>query len=128
MARYRGLYVTVLRPIISFVAIMWTCSIGFAQDPAADSAAAPRIDLSAAQKQAIYQSVTKTQKNDPQPTGFRVAVGATVPGSITLAPVPSTIPTLMPQTSGLEVGRVEGQVILVDPKKKQVLSVITQEP
>jgi hypothetical protein len=34
----------------------------------------------------------------------------------------------MPQTRGLEVGRVEGQVMLVDPKSKQVLSVIAQEP
>jgi hypothetical protein len=116
------------RLIIPLAALMFTCGLGLAQDPAADSAAAPPIELSAAQKQAIYQSVTKTQKNDPQPTGFRVAVGATVPGSITLAPVPSTIAELMPQTRGLEVGRVEGQVMLVDPKSKQVLSVIAQEP
>jgi hypothetical protein len=117
----------VSRPIISLAALMYTCGVGLAQDPAADSAAAPRIELSAAQKQAIYQSITTTQKNDPEPTGFRVAVGATVPGSIALAPMPSTIAELMPQTRGLEVGRVEGQVMLVDPKSKQILSVIAQE-
>jgi hypothetical protein len=116
------------RLIISLAALMFTCSMGLAQDPAADSAAAPRIELSAAQKQTIYESVTKTQKNNPEPTGFRAAVGATVPVSIALAPVPETIAKLMPQTRGLEVGRVEGQVMLVDPKSKQVLSVIAQEP
>jgi hypothetical protein len=56
-----------------------------------------------------------------------MAVGATVPGSIALAPMPSTTAELMPQTRGLEVGRVEDQVMLVDPKSKQILSVIAQE-
>jgi hypothetical protein len=42
--------------------------------------------------------------------------------------VPATIIDLMPQTKGLEVARVEGQVILVNPTDKQVLSVIAQEP
>jgi hypothetical protein len=65
--------------------------------------------------------------NDPEPTGFRVAVGATVPGSIALAPMPSTTAEMMPQTRGLEVGRVEGQATLVDPKSKQIPSVIAQE-
>jgi hypothetical protein len=116
------------RLIIPLTALMFTCSMGLAQDPAADSAAAPRIDLSTAQKQTIYESVTKTQKNNPEPTGFRAAVGAIVPALIALVPVPDTIAKLMPQTRGLEVGRVEGQVMLVDPKSKQVLSVIAQEP
>jgi hypothetical protein len=87
-----------------------------------------RIQLSAAQMQTIYQSITKTHKNDPAPTGFRAAVGASVPKSITLTPMPSSVEELIPQTKGLEVARVEGQVMLVDPTSKQVLSVVTQEP
>jgi hypothetical protein len=101
---------------------------GLAQTPAQDSASAPRVQLSTAQMQAIYQSITKTQKNDAAPTGFRAAVGATVPESVTLMPMPSAVAELIPQTNGLEVARVEGQVILVDPKSKQVLSVVTPEP
>ena len=82
------------RLIIPLTALMFTCTMGLAQDPAADSAAAPRIELSTAQKQTIYESVTKTQKNNPEPTGFRAAVGATVPASIALVPVPDTIAKL----------------------------------
>jgi hypothetical protein len=77
----------------------------------------------AAQKQTICESVTKTQKNNPEPTGFRAAVGATVPPSIALVPAPDTIAKLMPQTRGLEVGRVEGQVMLLRSEKQ-----IAQEP
>jgi hypothetical protein len=101
---------------------------GFAQTPAQDSAKESPIQLSAAQMQTIYQSITKTHKNDPAPTGFRAAVGSTVPKSVTLTPMPSSVEELIPQTKGLEVARVEGQVMLVDPTSKQVLSVVTQEP
>jgi hypothetical protein len=104
------------------------CAEGVAQTPAQDSASAPRVQLSTAQIQAIYQSITKTQKNDAAPTGFRAAVGATVPESVTLMPIPTLVAELIPQTKGLEVARVEGQVILVDPRNKQVLSVVTPEP
>ena len=109
-------------------ASLMICAASLAQTPAQDSAAAPRVHLSTAQIQTIYQSITKTQKNDAAPTGFRAAVGATVPESVTLVPVPNSVAELIPQTKGLEVARVEGQVMLVDPSSKQVLSVVTQQP
>jgi hypothetical protein len=100
---------------------------GLAQTPAQDSAAGPSVRLSEAQMQTIYQSITKTQKNDPAPTGFRAAVGTIVPGSITVMPVPGSVAELIPQTKGFDVARVEGQVMLVDPKSREVLSVVTQQ-
>jgi hypothetical protein len=70
----------------------------------------------------------QTQKNNTEPTGFRAAVGAAVPEAIELAPVPATIANLMPQTKGLESTMVEGQVVLVEPKSKQIVAVIVSEP
>ena len=116
------------RLVIPVIALSLSCGLGLAQTPALDSAAAPHLELSAAQKQTIYQSVTKTQKNNAAPTGFRAAVGAPVPDSIELAPVPATIADLMPQTKGLKVAQVEGQVVLIDPNSKQVVTVIVPEP
>ena len=116
------------RLVHSAAALALLCGAAVAQTPAEDSAAAPRLELSTPQKQTIYQSIAQTQKNAAAPTGFRAAVGAVVPPSVELAPVPATIIDLMPQTKGLEVARVEGQVILVNPTDKQVLSVIAQEP
>ena|SRR5258708_7917001 len=116
------------RLVIPVIALSLSCGLGLAQTPALDSAAAPRLELSAAQKQTIYQSIAKTQKNNAAPTGFRAAIGAPVPDSIALAPVPATIADLMPQTKGLAVARVEGEVMLVDPGSKQVLTVIVPEP
>jgi hypothetical protein len=48
--------------------------------------------------------------------------------SVPLMPMPTSVAELIPQTKGLEVARVEGEVILVDPRSKQVLSVVTPEP
>ena len=100
----------------------------FAQTPTLDSGDAPYIDLTAAQRQTVYQSISKTQKNNAAPTGFRATVGALVPNGVGLAPVPATIADLMPQTKGLESAMVEGQVMLVDPVGKNVVAVIAQEP
>ena len=96
----------------------------FAQTPALDAGVAPHINLTAAQKQTVYQSIRKTQKNNAAPIGFRATIGAIVPAAITLTPVPETLANLMPETKGLETGLVEGEVVLVDPKSKQVVAVV----
>ncbi len=114
-------------PLVVVSSILIEAS-SLAQTPAQDSAAGPRVRLSEAQMQTIYQSITKTQKNDPAPTGFRAAVGTIVPEPITVMPVPSSVAELIPQTKGLDVARVEGQVMLVDPNSREVVSVVTQQP
>jgi hypothetical protein len=116
------------RLFVPIVALSLSCGAAAAQTPALDGAVAPRVALSAAQKQTIYQSISRTQKNNAAPTGFRAAIGAPMPEAVMLAPVPATIANLMPQTKGLEATMVEGQVMLVDPASKQVLAVIVKEP
>ena len=99
-----------------------------AQTPRLDSGALTHLDFTTAQKQTVYQSIAKTQKNNAAPVGFRAAVGTLVPSSVDLAPVPATIAELIPQTKGLEAALVEGEVILVDPQGKKVIAVITPQP
>jgi hypothetical protein len=98
-----------------------------AQTPAADSAAGPALEHSAAQKQTIYQSVSTTQKNNPAPPGFRATIGAQVPDVIELQPISKTLASLIPQTADHDVAMVEKQVVLVDPKTKRVVAVVSQE-
>src|SRR5262245_22187804 len=53
-----------------------------------DSATKARtLELTPAERLAIYQSITQTHKNNAAPVGFRVAVGAQVPDSIELKPL-----------------------------------------
>jgi len=98
-----------------------------AQTPATDSGSGAGVDFTTAQKQTIYQSIAKTQKNNAAPVGFRAAVGAIVPSGVTLTPVPKAVAELIPQTEGFETALVEGEVILVDPQAKKVIAVIAPQ-
>lgn len=117
------------RMMFSVCLAAWACSgaIAWAQTPAQDAAVGPRITLTTAQRQTIYQSISSTQKNHAAPTGFRVSVGGTVPPGIALAPVPDTLTALMPQVGGFETAMIEKQVVLVDPQNRQVAVVIKGE-
>ncbi len=108
----------VVRLVAPFVVICFATGAMFAQTPALDSASGRKVDLTVAQKQILYQSISNTQKNNAAPTGFRATVGAQVPGGVALVPVPAAIADIMPQTKGLETAMVEGQVLLVEPRRQ----------
>lgn len=117
-------------PIIAaclLIAVAALSSAG-AQNPVQDSAAAPMLELSTAQRQTVFQSISKTQKNHAAPTGFRVSIGARVPDVIALAPMPDTLATLIPAARGYVVAMVEKQVMIVDGRTRQVLAVVTEVP
>lgn len=93
----------------------------------ADPAKVPAVELSPAQRQTIFQSVSNTGKNNAAPNGFRVAVGESVPNGVELTPVSNTISTLIPATDGLEVAMIEKQVVLVEPKSKKIVAVVVHD-
>jgi len=94
-----------------------------------DSATTTRaLELTPAERLAIYQSVTQTHKNNAAPIGFRATVGARVPDSVELKPLSDTLAKLVPQARDFSIGMVEKEVILVDPGTRQVVAVVTQEP
>jgi hypothetical protein len=112
------------------LAILFAATAGAAAQtqPMAPEATAPALELSAAQKQTIYQSVSsRSQKNNAAPPGFRAAVGMHVPETIELVAMPDTLATVIPAVKGYEVAMVEKQVVVVDPKSKVVVAVVTQE-
>jgi hypothetical protein len=110
--------------IVLAIALCWLMGVAAAQTHGTDSAADAALELSAGQKQTIYESVSATQKNNPAPPGFRATVGARVPNTIELQPIPATIAALIPKTAGHEVAMVEKEVVLVDPNSKRVVAVV----
>jgi hypothetical protein len=85
------------------------------------------LELSPSQRETIYQSVSKTQKNNAAPIGFRPAVGSVVPKGVELAPLPDTLGEMIPKARGYEVAMVEKQIVLVDPRSKVVVALMTGE-
>jgi hypothetical protein len=116
-----------IRLVTLFIVFCFAAGATFAQTPALDSTSGRKVDLTAAQKQILYRSISNTQKNNAAPTGFRATVGSQVPGGVVLVPVPAAIVDIMPQTKGLETAMVEGQVLLVEPQGRTIVTVISQE-
>jgi hypothetical protein len=87
-------------------------------------AAVPSLKLTPAQKQTIYASISSQKQKETAPPTFRVAVGAVVPPSVELQALPKTIVDLMPELKDYEYAMVTNQVLLVDPKTKQVIEII----
>jgi hypothetical protein len=87
----------------------------------------PKVSLSDAQKQTIFQGITgKQAKKNAEPPGFRAAVGAHVPEGIVLERFPKTLVELIPQIGDYEYAMVSNQVLVVEPKSKTVIEVINE--
>jgi len=110
--------------LVFAVAVGMLPAIGVAQT---SDQTARGLDLSPSQRQTIYQSISKTQKNSAAPIGFRPAVGSMVPKGIDLAPLPGTLGELIPEARGYEMAMVEKQILLVDPRSKVVIALMTGE-
>jgi Protein of unknown function (DUF1236) len=102
--------------------------VGTGLAPPDSTTASRTLALTPAERIAIYQSVTQTQKNNAAPIGFRATVGAHVPDTVELKPLSDTLAKLVPQARDFSIGMVEKEVILVDPASRQVVAVVTQEP
>lgn len=89
-----------------------------------NAATAPDLKLSADQKHTIYLSISNQKQKATAPLDFRAAVGATVPPSVELQPLPKTIVELMPLMQNYQYAMVANQVLLVDAKSKQVVEII----
>ena len=87
-------------------------------------AAVPDLKLTPAQRQTIYASISNQKQKETAPPDFRAAVGALVPPSVELQALPKTIVELIPELKDYEYAMVANQVLLVDPKNKQVVEVI----
>jgi hypothetical protein len=87
-------------------------------------AALPDLKLTSAQKQTIYSSISNQKQKETAPPTFRAAVGAVVPSSVELQPLPKTLVDLIPELKDYEYAMVTNQVLLVHPKNKQVVDII----
>jgi Protein of unknown function (DUF1236) len=88
---------------------------------------APTLELTPAQRSAIYQEVHK-DTSKAAPRRFAAHVGADVPSTIELYPLPDDIQANSPETELYEFTGVDDEVVLVDPTKMRVIAVIGPKP
>jgi len=113
---------TLVRNSVAAIALLAGVSLAAAQSTMLETS----IQLSAAQKSAIYQSVSK-QKIGAAPSGnLRVSVGAQLPASVELHALPSATVAEIPAVRSFKYTLVQNQVVLVDPDSRMVIEIIRQ--
>jgi hypothetical protein len=121
------------------LAALGTVGVAVAQVPSTTPGAGPgaprlnegaitsqKIQLSPAQKTAIYHAVSKDKSKGAAPANFRASIGAQVPASIELYALPPEAVVTAQDASGFRYTMVNNQVILVDPLTMKVVDIIRQ--
>ncbi len=93
----------------------------------ASNGLAPKLELTPAQRSAIYQELHKNN-GKVAPSRFATNVGAEVPAMIELYMLPDDILAANPETKLYKYTRVDDQIVLVDPTNMRVIAVIGPRP
>jgi hypothetical protein len=121
------------------LAVLGTVSVAVAQAPSTMPGGAPgapalnqgaitiqKVQLSAAQKTAIYNAVSRDKSKSAAPTNFRASIGGEVPASIELYALPPEAVANAQAASSYRYTMLNNQVVLVDPLTRQVVDIIRQ--
>jgi len=100
---------------------------GSIDETVASNALAPKLELTPAQRSAIYQEVHQ-DKSKLAPSRFATNVGAEVPPMIELYMLPDDILAANPETKLYKYTRVGDRIVLVDPTNMRVIAVIGPGP
>ena len=88
-----------------------------------NAVAAQNLELTAAQRSAIYAAVSK-DRSKASPQRFPAVIGAEVPPMINLYALPDDIVAGNPTAKLYECTMVEDKVVLVDPTRMRVVDTI----
>ena len=89
--------------------------------------ASQNLELTAAQRSAIYAAVSK-DRSKMSPQRFPAVIGAEVPPMINLYALPDDIVAGIPAAKLYECTMVEDKVVLVDPTRMRVVDTIGPLP
>jgi hypothetical protein len=92
-----------------------------------DASVAQKLELTAAQRSAIYAAVSK-DRSKVSPQRFPAVIGAEVPPMINLYALPDDIVAGNPAAKLYECTMVEDKVVLVDPTRMRVVDTIGPLP
>jgi Protein of unknown function (DUF1236) len=95
------------------------------QTPAAPGAAPsqPKVNLTLEQRHVIKEIIKDLNVSAP-PQRLDTSIGATVPATITLNPMPQVVAEKVPQVKSHMFFVKDGKVVIVDPKENKIVDAI----
>ncbi len=83
------------------------------------------LNLSSTQQKSVWQDLSAQATDQSAPSGFQPMVGAVVPSTIKVEPMPSKVATDIPSLKSYDFAKVHGKLLIVNPSDKKVAEVIT---
>ncbi len=111
---------------ISAAAVAGAQTAGIDETVSSDGVA-PKLELTPAQRSAVYQEVHK-DRSKVAPSRFAAVVGAEVPPMIELYMLPDGVLANNPVAKLYKFTRVNDEIVLVDPIHMRVVAVIGPKP
>ena len=109
---------------VAAIAFAHATGVGAQSD---DTGVAQKLELTAAQRSAIYAAVSK-DRSKISPQRFPAVIGAEVPPMINLYALPDDIVAGIPAAKLYECTMVEDKVVVVDPTRMRVVDTIGPLP
>jgi hypothetical protein len=83
------------------------------------------LSLTSMQQKAAWQDLNSKASKQNAPSGFQATVGAVVPTTVKIEPVPSKAATDIPALKSYDFAVVQGKLLIVNPSDNKIAEVIT---
>lgn len=84
------------------------------------------LSLTSMQQKAAWRDLYVPSLNQKAPAGFRATIGAVVPSSVTMAPVPSKAASDVPSLKPYDFAMLQKKLVIVNPPDRKIAEVITR--
>ena len=88
--------------------------------PASDT-----LSLTTTEQKAAWNALHGQATEQKAPSGFNAIVGAVVPSTVKIAPVPSKAASDVPMLKSFDFAMVNGKLLIVNPSDKKIVEVIS---
>ncbi len=88
--------------------------------PASDT-----LSLTSTQQKTVWNDLHGQATEQKAPAGFNATVGAIVPSTVQIEPVPSKAATSVPALKSFDFAMVNGKLLIVNPSDKKIVEVIS---
>jgi len=84
------------------------------------------LSLTSAQQKAAWRDLYTPSLSQKAPAGFHATIGAVVPSSVTMAPIPSKTVSDVPSLKPYDFAMLQKKLVIVNPSDRKIAEVITQ--
>ena len=88
--------------------------------PASDT-----LSLTSTQLKTAWNDLHGQATEQKAPSGFNATVGAVVPSTVKIEPVPSKAVSAVPALKSFDFAMVNGKLLIVNPSNKKIVEVIS---